>query len=238
MFNLMGEIAYQTVPWAPHVMDWNKDDLHDTPDQMAASLCEETNVTVEEFGQFTIDPNTPCGLNPNGFLLYSDGSNISIIFNGNGDASYIGLVIGTLAPDAGLFRVNEQYVFGGGSRLNLDTQICTDTDLDCACEFDSGDSDYQASALSGTMEITRCSVSERNSQGEPTYLLVDIYFECLLCGDRIIWEEPLPKVESVSSPASGWIRSATVAPFPPLSAFDEYIDEMCSGESGEEGETE
>lgn len=226
---------YQNESWAPHVMDWDGDDLHDTPDQMAESLCEETNVTVDEFGEFTIDPSTPCGTNPNAFVLYTDGSIINISFRGTGDALYIGIMISTLDPFPGLFAINEPYALGEDYPLNLGIHVCTDKNLDCIPDTDPGDFQFTSTALMGTMEITSCQVSERNSQGKPTYLMVDIYFECLLDGYYQVYE-PFT-IKEMSSMASGWIRRAIVKPLPPLGFFDDYIDEMCSEQPEEPEET-
>ena len=224
---------YQNEPWAPYIMDFDFDDLHDTPIQIAESVCEETNVTVEEFGQFSFDPSTPCGTRPNAFLMATDGSSMHVGFIGVGqEPTMIAFRIGTVDPFPGLFALHEQYALGPDYPLNLGIDICTDKNRDCECETEAGDFKYAGSALLGTMEITRCSVLKRNNQGKPTALSVDLTFDCLLEGYMREWAEMAP--ELMSSTANGWIRSAAVIPITPLGFFDDSIDEMCSGEAEEE----
>lgn len=220
---------YSDQSWAQYLMDWNDVGMHDTPAMIEMQICQDTNVTVEEFGEFALDPESPCSAEIP-FFMSPNGSTWSVDLTGYSSGSdLLALHIQTNEPKE--FLLNEDFpIDGSSSSLWVNVSICSDNNQNCHCDCteSGGGYYYNSCATSGTLQLSRCSIIERTPQNEPKYLSMDLSFEGMLNGELMDYDSIPPSAAEFAVHFKGWIQSVDAVPLPVLATFDEHVEDICS----------
>lgn len=228
---------YQGTDWAELLLDSDDDDLHDIPEIVESTICSASGVTVDEFGTFSLDQHYPC--NPGiAMFLGSDGTTwdvfLSHLTNNSNDE-----LAGTLSGGPATFALNESYQFNDQNTFGF-TITCDNLIDETDCTFEDpidGDFAFNGSSTTGSFSFTRCSISERTSDGEPKYLSIDILFECSVHGWMTTYypsDPVLPlDIEEMTTNAKGWVKNIRASTVDPFGTFNEYVEQVCS-----DGDTE
>ncbi len=228
---------YQNTSWAALILDQDQDDLHDSPELVETNICEITGLEASDYGSFEFNPEHPCHTGV-GMIMEPNGSSWSLwmpsTFNGSNDRLDF-----TLSNDGtSQFGVEEPYDFATHSMM---VHIICDNlidDTDCTSEDPAdGDFRYQGFCDSGTYTITRCSISERNADGKPKYLTVDLLFNGTVNGDLRTYYpsntiEPIV-YEEQDITVKGWINGVRVQTMNPFGTFTQDVEEACLGKEVE-----
>ncbi len=229
---------YQNTSWGPLLLDADGDDLHDIAEIVETTICEQASLTVGDFGSFENYPEHACN---SGTAMYmaSDGSDWSLfvvsLFSENSDR--LNLSLDTSSPQE--FNLENTYSLSQDSMsINIESDRLVD-DSDCTVEDpEDGDFRYQGFSDSGSYRFTRCTVSERNSDGKAKYLNVDIYYSGSADGHLMTYYpsndiEPID-IDEMSVDFDGFVKSVRVQTLDPFGTYTQAVEEACLQKESEE----
>ena len=230
---------YQNTSWGTLLLDADEDGLHDSPEIIETHICEQAALTIDGFGSFSIVNDHACS-SGTAMLMDSDGSSwsmfLSSLFNESNDR--LSLTFSNENPTA--FSLEDSYSF---SSETLSMGIQSDNlidDSDCTSEDPvDGDFHYQGFSNTGSCRFTRCSVSERNSDGKAKYLSVDIHYEGSVDGYlRTYYPSSTPSmtIDEYSTSFSGFVKGVRVSTLDVFGTYTQAVENACLGKSEEEEE--
>ncbi len=222
---------YQGSPWAEYLLDNDDDDLHDIAEIVKATICEQTGLKLENYGSFTFEPDSACASGVE-MIMEPDGSQWSLWMPNLFNESYDRLGVTLSSAGSDIFGVNETYSLSVHSvSVNVMSDHMTD-DTDCtSVDPEDGDFIYSGYSDSGCYSFTRCGVSQRNADGKPKYLTVDLFFEGTIDGYKSTYYpssavEPIV-IDEENAAVEGWIKNVRVQTMDPFGTFSQAVEEAC-----------
>ncbi len=221
---------YQTTEWGEYFFDFDLDGLHDVPVNVAITVCDGVDMTLSEFGSFTIDPTIACLPGDGIMLMPSDGTSWYLgVYGINGREDVLALFFTGESP----FALNTNYKLGEDA-----TAVVTVIDGDLIdrsqCKHldpNDGDFSYRGTIESGILSFIECNITERDHNGEPKYLAVKIHFKGNVDGYISTYypsNEIIPiDIDPLPTYINGKLTSIMVATPEPLGFYGEFVEQTC-----------
>jgi len=220
---------YQGEPWAEEYLADAGGLQHTVPEIVSSRLCESTWLTVDAFGTYELNAlgDCPSGiamtLSPDGTQWHMFAANLA---NPAGD-----LAEATISSAADAFALQTSYSF---PEHNFFALVTDDDLIDEQCRSvdpQDGDFSFKGTANGGSYRFTRCSITERTSDGKPKYLRVDVDFNGTMVGYATTYypsDPVLPIVtDELPTSFSGLIKDVRVATVDPFGTFSQAVEEAC-----------
>ncbi len=220
---------YQGEQWAEQYLAGESGEQHTIPEIVSSRLCESTWLTVDYYGTFELadDGDCPSGLS---MILDPQGTQWSIFASHlSNDANDLAEL--TVAGTPAVFALDTNYDL---SQDTLSVAIIDDDMINEECEsVDAQDGDFffRGTSNGGSYRFTRCTITERTSDGKPKYLRVDVDFSGTMVGYVTTYypsDPVLPIVtDELGTSFSGLIKDVRVATLDPFGTFSQAVEEAC-----------
>lgn len=220
---------YQGEQWAEEYLSQEDGLQHTVPEIVASRLCESTWLTIDYLSTYELNETGDC---PSGIAMTMspEGTQWNVfasnLVNTAGDLAEL-----TISDSTSVFALHNNYDL---SSQELFAAVIDDDMINEQCRsVDAQDGDFSFKGFSngGSYRFTRCSITERTSDGKPKYMRVDVDFSGTMLGYITTYypsDPVLPIVtDELPTSFSGLVKDVRISTLDPLGTFSQAVEEAC-----------